>query len=117
MHSFTLLDVNFYSAFKVKEFYLTWVVIAMRRSILIVLFLLVMTLNFTGCKNTAKTEAAGKTADAGAQSKVPDNLKLVSLTKISADDILYVYVDQVYHTEVYVCKNLKSNTVSISTNK
>ncbi|MBE6829298.1 MAG: hypothetical protein E7519_03720 [Ruminococcaceae bacterium] len=88
----------------------------MRRSILIIL-LLVMTLNFTGCKNTAKTEAAGKTADAGAQSKVPDNLKLVSLTKISADDILYVYVDQVYHTEVYVCKNLKSNTVSISTNK
>ncbi len=87
----------------------------MRRSILIIL-LLVMTLNFTGCKNTAKTEAAGKTA-AGAQSKVPDNLKLVSLTKISADDILYVYVDQVYHTEVYVCKNLKSNTVSISTNK
>jgi hypothetical protein len=116
MHSFTLLDVNFYSAFKVKEFYLIWVVIAMRRSILIIL-LLVMTLNFTGCKNTAKTEAAGKTADAGAQSKVPDNLKLVSLTKISADDILYVYVDQVYHTEVYVCKNLKSNTVSISTNK
>ena len=90
----------------------------MKRSILILgILLLVTTLNFTGCKNTAKTEAAGKAADAGAQSKVPDNLKLVSLTKISADDILYVYVDQVYHTEVYVCKNLKSNTVSISTNK
>ena len=78
---------------------------------------LMVLLSFSGCKNSAPQSTAGKAGDTSTQSKVPDNLKLVSLTKIDADDVLYVYVDQVYHTEVYICKNIKSNTVSISTNK
>ncbi|MBW7573606.1 hypothetical protein [Caproiciproducens faecalis] len=90
----------------------------MKRKILIFgIILFMLLLNFFGCKNSVPQNTASKAVDAGNQSKVPDNLKLVSLTKIDADDILYVYVDQAYHTEVYICKNIKSNTVSISTNK
>lgn len=86
-----------------------------RKRFIICIILVAMILNFSGCKSTAKT--AGKAAEATVQSKVPDNLKLVSATKVDADDMLYVYYDQTYHTEIYVCKNLKTNSVSIATGK
>jgi len=85
------------------------------KALIIGVVLIAMMVIFSGCKSTVKT--AGKAADAVVQSKVPDNLKLVSATKVDADDMLYVYYDQTYHTEIYVCKNSKSNTVSISTSK
>ena len=86
-----------------------------RKASIIGMILIAMMVVFAGCKNTAKT--ASKAADAVVQSKVPDNLKLVSATKVDADDMLYVYYDQTYHTEIYVCKNLKTNSVSIATGK
>lgn len=93
-----------------------WQVLTMKRKALIIgMILIAMIFFFGGCKSTEKTP--GKAADAAVQSKVPDNLKLVSATKVDADDMLYVYYDQTYHTEIYVCKNLKTNSVSIATGK
>ena len=79
--------------------------------------LIVIISSFSGCKNTTQPTNGTSTAKTVSTSKVPDNLKLISETKVDEDDILYVYIDQAYHTEVYVCKNTKTNTVSISTNK
>jgi hypothetical protein len=73
--------------------------------------------NLVGCKSTANASNTLGKATTGDISKVPDNLKLISQTKVDEDDILYVYLDQSYHTEIYICKNIKTNTISISASK
>lgn len=73
--------------------------------------LLVSMFAYTGCKNNS-----ANTADTIiAELKLRDNLKLMTATKVDDDDIIYVF--EGYGTQVFVCKNLKTNTVSISTNK
>lgn len=89
----------------------------MQRKFFIVIMLFMMISNFFGCKNAAQDTSTTSSTSTVSANKVPDNLKLISQTKIDEDDILYVYIDQTYHTEVYVCKNTKTNTVSISTSK
>jgi hypothetical protein len=63
-------------------------------------------LSFTGCSESAQSIFAN--------SKVPNNLRLLSETKIDNDDIMYKYQDEGIGV-IYVCKNLKTNTVSIAT--
>jgi len=87
------------------------------KALIMGMVLIMVISSFSGCKNAAQDTKTTGTTSAGSASKVPDNLKLISETKVDEDDILYVYIDQTYHTEVYVCKNTKTNTVSISTSK
>ena len=81
---------------------------------LVCLILLMSMLSFTGCENITAQITANEILS---QSKVSDNLRLVSVTKMDDNDVIYGYIDTSYQTEVYVCKNLKTNMVSISTNK
>jgi hypothetical protein len=87
------------------------------RTFIFAIILIMVFTNFIGCKSSAKTSNTSGKVAAGDASKIPDNLKLISQTKVDEDDILYVYFDQTYHTEIYVYKNLKTNFVSIATSK
>lgn len=90
----------------------------MKLRIFIVATVLIVTMPiFVSCKSNPNASNTSGKATAGVVSKVPDNLKLISQTKVDEDNILYVYLDQSYYTEIYLCKNTKTNTISISTSK